>query len=378
MKTTFSIILIALGATFCNGQQIDEDRMERDLKVAQNILSTLANNSDKELIFFNRNGSQGSYVKGYGVILNSSSRFPRTTYVNSQNGALSLGGKAYKFSGNEPVIISSSDGQNVIKKLDLDSLHKAQNDEWEEKMKTFLVDYSDLIGQLKPEDKIMVTSHATSRGGTWHSLELEASGRSLSTSGSSVEISKKDVSDYKAGKISRNEALKRIKVIKAATKVNVAQDVELLASIFQRLYKSDLSNTYYISGRVNYGNIPEFGVVFDMRVYSSSRDNKFHTVVTRQRSGLTQEERDDVVKEMYPEFLKQLKNNIIQYGRTVRSLKPDEILMFRVRLTECKGCGIPQNLELSIKASDLQAYDSGKINESTALSKISVKKTGEQ
>lgn len=380
MKTTLSILLIAMGASFCQGQEMDEARMERDLKVAQNILSTLSgySNGDLNFTFFGSSSIEGNYVKGYGVMLNSPRRSSRTRYLTTTDGGVTLSGYTQSDDAKSyPIIIQDGQVQKA-KKVDLDSLNKAQDEKWIGDMKTFLVDYSDLIGQLKPEDKIMVTSESSLRGGTWNTFELEMSGKSLSTSGSSVEITKKDVTAYKSGKISRAEALKRIKVIEPATKENVAQDVELLASIFQRLYKSDLSQTYYVSGRISYGKIAEFGIIFDMRVYSSSKEKSLHRITTQQRGGLTQEERDDIVKGMYPEFLDELKSNIIQYGRTVKSLPSDEIMMFKVRLTECKGCGIPKILELSIKASDLAAYDSGKINESVALEKISVKEIGEQ
>ncbi|MEM1407535.1 MAG: hypothetical protein AAGG59_12220 [Bacteroidota bacterium] len=373
MKKYGLVVALAAVATFCTAQGIDEERMERDIQIAQNILSTLENEAASSQIFvYGRDRFEGSYVEGYGVIFNTSHRYGRTIIADTK-GTYKIYGDAAIGSFPEG---SSSRGVNAFK-LNLDSLTQSQHKEWVEKMKTFLVDYADLIGQLKPENKIMVTSGSGNKG-DWFALEARASGTSTINEGPTVEISKKDLIDYKSGKINRNEALKRVKVISAASKEEVAQDVELLASIFERLYKSDLSNTYYLSGGVGYGKIPEFGVVFRMRVYSSSRNEGFHRIATRNQSGLSQDERDEIVKGMYPDFLKELKRNIIQYGRTVKSLEGNEMLMFKVRLTECKGCEIPKNLELSIKASDLKSYDSGKINESSAIAKLNVKEIGKQ
>ncbi len=370
----YGLVIVLLAVTaFCRSQGIDEERMERDIQIAENILSTLERKETSSQIFvYNNDRFEGSYVEGYGVIFNTSYRHGRTVIADTKG--------THKLYG-DAVVSNLPEGSSTREvkafRLNLDSLAQAQNKEWVEKMKTFLVDYADLISQLKPEDKIMVTSGSGNKG-DWFALEARASGTSTINEGPTVEISKKDLIDYKSGKINRNEALKQVKVIRAASKEEVAQDVELLASIFERLYKSDLSNTYYLSGGVGYGKIPEFGVVFRMRVYSSSRNEGFHRIVTRNQSGLSQDERNEIVKGMYPDFLKELKRNIIQYGRTVKSLGGNEMLMFKVRLTECKGCDIPKNLELSIKASDLKSYDSGKMNESSAIAKLNVKEIGNQ
>ena len=375
MKTYGLVVALLLTTAFCSAQDIDEVRMERDLEVAQNILATMVNRgTEREVIFYGRKPFEGSYVEGYGVIFSATQRFGNTIISTGEGSA------TYHFQGGarkydrDPLIISS--GGNVFR-VKLDSLTEVQDKEWVEKMKTFLVDYADLIGQLKPENKIMVTS-GICHSGNWYALESRGSGKPFLSEGPTVEILKKDLIDYKSGKINRNETLKRVKVIDAASKEELAQDVELLASIFERLYKPDLSSTYYLSGGLTYGSIPEFGVVYNMRVYSSSRKDHFHRIITRNQSGLSQSERDEVVKDMYPEFLRQLKRNIVQYGRTVKSLKDNDLLMFKVRLTQCNGCGIPKNLELSIKASELKNYDMGKFGESAAIEKISVTEIGVQ
>ena len=51
--------------------------------------------------------------------------------------------------------------------------------------------------------------------------------------------------------------------------------------------------------------------------------------------------RDKTVKELYPKFEQELKDNILEYGRTLKSLKDDEVLVFQVKLTRCVGCEIP-------------------------------------
>jgi hypothetical protein len=88
--------------------------------------------------------------------------------------------------------------------------------------------------------------------------------------------------------------------------------------------------------------------------------------------------KDKKVKELYPKFEKELKENILEYGRTIKSLKDDESLVIQVTMTKCKECNIPSSLELSVKGSVLKDFNAGKIDQGAALTKINVKKGANQ
>jgi hypothetical protein len=93
---------------------------------------------------------------------------------------------------------------------------------------------------------------------------------------------------------------------------------------------------------------------------------------------LDQAARDKKVKELYPQFEKDIKEDILEYGRTVKSLNPEESLIFNIKLTRCDGCDIPSSLEVSVKAAVLKDYASGKLSKDAALSKFSTKKGAAQ
>ena len=120
-------------------------------------------------------------------------------------------------------------------------------------------------------------------------------------------------------------------------------------------------------------------MIYYMKVYSSLEedDNRFMMPTINMRN-VSQEERDKKVKELYPKFEGDLKDNLIAYGRTLRSLKDNEQLMFKVRLTKCEKCGIPASIELSIKSSALKDYNAGKTTKEATLGKVVVKKVGVQ
>ncbi len=86
----------------------------------------------------------------------------------------------------------------------------------------------------------------------------------------SAEIKKSDLNAFKTGKISKEEALNKIKITTPDVEIPVEQDIELLASIFDRLYRPDLSKTFFIAGKAEYDYIPDFGVIYHMNLVSSN------------------------------------------------------------------------------------------------------------
>src|SRR5690606_2838209 len=177
------------------------------------------------------------------------------------------------------------------------------------------------------------------------------------------------------GKLSREQALKKLHIVNTEALDVREPDLEMLSSIFSRLYRPDLSKTYFTEGNVYYERLRDFGAVYYMRVVSSNETapNRYF-MPTVGLDNLDQAARDKKVTELYPVFEQDVKENMLEYGRTVRSLKDDENLVFNISLTRCTGCGIPGTLELSLKASVLRDFGAGKIDKNTAMSRIQVKK----
>jgi hypothetical protein len=89
---------------------------------------------------------------------------------------------------------------------------------------------------------------------------------------------------------------------------------------------------------------------------------------------IDQKTRDEKVAQIYPKFESELKENLLEYGRTVKSLKPEETLVFNVKMTRCEECGVPASLEFSVKGAVLTDYANARISKEAALSKVFVKK----
>jgi hypothetical protein len=186
---------------------------------------------------------------------------------------------------------------------------------------------------------------------------------------------KSDIAQYKTGKLNRAQALAKIKVVNTESVDAVEPDLELLSSIFSRLYRSDLSKTYFTEENIYYERLKDYGVIYYMQVYSSNeRDYKRFDMPTLNLEDVDQQTRNKKVVELYPAFERELKDNVLEYGKTLKSLKDDEVFIFQVRVTRCAGCGIPSSLEVSVKGSVLKDLSAGKITKDAALGKLAVKK----
>lgn len=427
-------------------KQRPDDRMGRDIAVAENVLSTLIKQEfDQRNLFFME--VQANYISGYGVtftvptsMLNSNIWATGGTEMTISDGYVNLGGinttdavyehaaaaereteeakKAMKSAGKEEQKAQKDRNKaeqnrqaqkeaeyaerdlrerNVYglgttlgggvqtlttrgrgKYYNADSMNAVNNAKVINAAKNFIVDYGDMLSQLTPEERIIVTNRGNGENQIFYNGQRAK--RSLIT----VEATKGDLTQFRQGKLTREQLIGKIKVINTVSSSKTEPDMELLTSIFNRLYRSDLSRTYYIESETYYERLTDFGAILHMRVVSSISNNDYYnnnqnsdvrlTMPTQGLNNLTQEERDKKVKELYPVFESELKENVLEYGRTLKSLKDTEQLMVNVTMTKCQGCGIPATLELAVKASVLNDFNAGKLDKSVALSKIEVKK----
>lgn len=395
MKKLWSLGLVMIG--LMSMAQDKEERIQRDVEVAENVLSTLIRQQMEKRSSFWPVEVKGSYTPGYGVTLRIPyDNFPGAFAIAGENfkiatenfrGSDAWGGEdAIELNGQNITTIRSrqreesdndKQGKEKLKSKRLaerDSTRTAYSDKLLQACKTFLADYGDLLS-LEPTEKILITSK--SEKGNNYAVAFSGSGdyKMPKRSVLSVEAVKSDLSQYKQGKMTRDQLINKFKVVNSELNDEKQPDLELLSTIFNRLYKSDLSKTYFMEGSPYYERMKDFGVTFFMQVYSSNNAGEYRwNMPTLDLEDLDQATRDKKVKELYPIFEKDLKDNMLEYGRTLNSLKDDELLIFDVTLTKCKGCGIPATIELSVKASILKDFGSGKIPKDNALAKITVRK----
>jgi len=403
MKKVLMMLMVFAGTAVFAQTTIDEERMQRDLEVAENILGTLIKQQYGKRQFFPME-VQASYLPGYGVTF----RVPTEMFgkmffiqddawgINAPNAPMPPGvSYSYSYSSD------NSDGEQIQKarseadrnyqvakrnslkakgakpKVVTDSVGNSYHEKILEAAKNFIADYGDLLSQLKPNEKIIVTNKSEGENlrMTWIGSMDGAVKQKLII----VEGTKGDVNQFRQGKISRDQLFAKVKVVNSEISDELQPDLELLSSILNRLYSRDLSKTFFADGNIYYEQLKDFGALYHMQVYASNITYEdLYDMPTVRLQGVDQETRDKKVKELYPEFEKNIKEDMLEYGRTIKSLKDDENLIIEINLTQCRRCGIPSSLELSIKNSALKDYSLGKITKEAALAKITIKKGPEQ
>lgn len=352
--------------------KIDSERMDRDIQIAENALSTLIKQQFKRRDMWLE--TKASYTPGFGVTM----RLPG----DNASWIYEFGsGKDRRAviapAGTNVIVVGGEEKDKAKREMSRDSARTAYYSAMIKASKDFLADYGDLISQLAPEEKIMITNRGD--GGRYYDYH-KAEKRQLVT----VEATKGDMTALKQGRITRDQMIAKIKVVNTESTGEVETDLELLSSILGRLYRSDLSKTFYTDENIYYERLKDFGVIYYMQAYSGQEMNrrpndkpsegKIWLMPTQKLEGLTQQERDKKVTELYPQFEKDLKDNIVEYAQTVKSLKNEEMFVFNVNITKCQGCGIPANLELSIKTDNIRKVAAGGMSKADAVASMNVKK----
>ena len=351
--------------------------MNRDIEVAENVLATLIKHemSDQRTLF--GLDIKGTYQPGYGVTfrLPPDQSIPFVISIAGDNvgGATVISdGNSYRYSyrvnGAEGEAPKADDAFQLKERsqISADSARMAFNGRMIKAAQDFILDYGDMLSQLAPHEKIVVTNQMDRPNFIWN-----AGKRTRIV----VEGTHQDVTALRQGKISREQALKKLTIVNTETLDVREPDMEMLSSIFTRLYRPDLSKTYFVEGNVYYERLKDFGTIFYMQMISSiERSLNRFTLPTVGLEDLDQEARDRKVAELYPAFEQDVKENILEYGRTVKSLADDENLIFNISLTKCVGCGIPRSLEVAIPGSVLKDFGAGKIDKAAAMDKFTVKR----
>jgi len=413
MKKYSLIIALCFFVGSLMAQEIDQQKMEKDLEVAQTVLNSLVKDNKSIHWSNDRREKYTQYIEGYGVILslpknhvfafNFSGDMPPMPPMPDISGAIA---KSYEVIEEMQIDIDEEEieaevraemekereerreelaerqaelekraavamERAQVKILQMDSLREEKLTKNIDNVIDFLLDYGHLISQLKDSDKILVME----KGQDVRFYSDIGRVERIKTNRLSVEAKVKDIKAFQAGEIDREEAQSRIIVSKEKEEKPLAKDLKLLQTIIKRLYARDLSETYYLKGGMPYEQIEGLGVIFYMDMVSSVQaGNKTWNVPTQEKENLSQEERDELIKTLYPKFEEDFKNNIIEYAQNVSSLSDDKQLIFKVSVTKCEGCGIPETLELQMKSKTLSELKSGKINENQAKKELKLVK----
>lgn len=369
MKKSITTILITALLVFNTAlvwAQMDADRMQRDIRVASSVLQTLSQ-TDNSFIMYGDNVS-GEYIDGYGVMFSVGGGYSVMSSKRSSTVVVGGSNRAVVRSGNsrESTVVYAPDADEKQDLLDDDQ--KPITD-IREVMTTFLVDYSQLIGQLQPTDKIVVSTKKSDY--IYYFKMNDGDGSKVSgNNGLTAELLKKDHDNFLSGKLSRDQLIEKINYVEHGGENERSKDLDLFAAMIKTLYNADYTDTYFVSWTPEYEIISGIGAVYTFKVFSSYDENGLYRMPGINEEGLTEPQRQEKVKELYPLFTETFKENLIQYGRAINSLDGDEMLMIRITMTKCDNCDLPKKVQFTVKQSVLTQYNTGKIKLEDALNQV--------
>lgn len=351
---------------FLNTAEIDP-KMRLDLDIAENILTELLKQNGAPTSFV-----KGSHIPGYGVMLELSYRHLSVRMMGAQ-----------------------------VAGVDIDAL-----------IQTYLNDYGDLITGIGPDESISVTY--SSRASATKTL---------------VSVKKRDVADRRSGKITEAVFKSRIRT----QRVEASPDAEIFAKVVETAVNADTSRTFSLRNATA-SSLPGFGLLVSgnlagglaagapvaftftteggaefgelapamapemiesievLRRDSSNTNAEVRVTVdaARQRvEGLREEvtmlrnnlnriegrrarSQEELVA-AYTALEAQLKSVILDYGRTLGSLKAGETLMVRIDSDRAPE-GLPKSITFTVPKSVLNDYDRRALTKEQASAKIVVSK----
>ncbi|MEQ9090505.1 MAG: hypothetical protein RIE52_05410 [Balneola sp.] len=379
-----ALLIILLTSSVALAQSFDANRMNRDIKIMENILGemfkTYSENSSSRAVFIGdfTGGSRnvrGTYLPGYGIIFNvqTSSSF---VYTNSSSDNESKSNSFYY-----SYSTGSSSDDNV--KVDEESV--------KDRITEFLKDYASTIGQLKPTENVMVIYGSNSRH-SFPALVYTSSNGKVDRNEReklpviSGSVTKKDLDDYRSGKI--NESAFASKVQTASTTDKEYLDLKVMSNIFETALKEQGDESFRLSGNVNYLMLDNFGAIFNLDASYRTNNRLFGRVSgitvtgtyirTDSRDATDAKEQDEKeaeflanVNDAYAQLKSNIKEYLVDYGRTVSSVKPDQYILTTVNVRG-RYKDIPERIDFQLKKSVLDQLDRGQISREKALEQVVV------
>lgn len=363
MKNIITTLFLAgiLASSINLYAQVDETKMDKDLRVAAKVLESLTQGDDRGYTMYNDN-IEANYIDGYGVIFTIGGGY---SFYMGQGKAFTT---TYGYRTGT-VVIAPKDEKRDSKQDEEGKGIEIEEVDLSEVMIEFLVDYSQMINQLKPADKIMVS---TKKSDYIYVGRSDGEEEHVGQAGITAEMTKQDHNDYIAGKLKREGLVEKIKVNKTNGETNRSKDLDLFASMLSTVYDDEYTDSYFMSWKPEYQRLEGVGAIYSFKVYSSYDEDGWYRMPGIDKNGLNSEQRNAEVEKLYPVFVKSMKESVVQYGRTITSLEPDEMILLKVTLTKCEDCSIPKKIQFSVKQSVLTSFRTGKISEEDAIAKVTV------
>lgn len=373
-------------------QNVDNNRLNRDINIMENILSELfqvksSSSSQRSrgvvTAFASRSEEvRGTYLPGYGVIFQIS-----------------------KPSAN--ILIASSDEDEeeehtvVFQYGDAEGEEEVNAESVKNRIVEFLKDYGSTIGQLSEDNHVMVIygGAATSRSGinffafTGNRMQGN-SDPDLPVISVSAQMS--DLTAYRSGDLSDQQFQNRVAISETEPNDTGSKDLRVMANIFETAFE-DNEEGFEVRGSVDYLQLDNFGALFffearygtsraifeipNIQIRGSDNNNLRVRAIEETRQALEEQQkaaeqkREELRKNAttaFETFKTELKEYLVDYGRTLGSVDSDQHILVSINLNASVD-EIPDRIDVQITKSVLDQMDRGDISREQAISRVSIR-----
>jgi hypothetical protein len=388
MKTMKRIITIGLMAlmltTLSFAQDFDTNRMNRDIRIMENILGemfktqftsnegTVQVRSQGYMIFGSGSSGnvKGTYIPGYGVIFMIPATTNRYIISNGSSGP------------NRQVIFqySSDDSDRTIDKKSVTS-----------RIREFLQDYASTIGQLKGDESILVIYGAGNSNNNVSVFSLRGDrqdeDRPEPLPVISISAKKSDLESYRAGRLNAGAFQNRLFVSTSEDKERL--DLKVLGNIFGTALEEGDGNEFHLinNSSLLYMYLENFGALYSLNLHrghgfpgtlrlgylnnSLSEEKEKEVQDLKVKLEKREQKLNETLEQEYDALVAKTKEFIIDYGRTLSSLKDDQYLLVSLNINESSDI-IPGRVDFQVKKSTFNQLDKGQISREAALNAVTL------
>lgn len=346
-------------------------KMDRDIYILQNILNDLFNGNRSS--YYSSRRSKGIYIPNNGVIFNigGNNIFGGSNYTNWDNLVLVV-------DGNTQVV-----GKEYSEE-DLEKLNQQKEKKLKELAETFLTNYGSLLGELKASEKIQLSVN--------YSLHVRSTSRRIDGQLAFVSSSKdenkrrlvasvdvKDIKDFEAGKLSLDQMKSKVEFKTDEVNSTDMVDAKIMAGIFDDLFKRTYDGYLSRSGRTSWTYFEGFGLMYNVNLSSRSSGltlsaNGENIIFDQSNKSQKADDFYKSIQDNYAAFESTVKENIIKYGRTLRSLQANEVVIVNVNVSANKRAELPKTIQFMVSKSDIDAFAKGQKSLEQAKESINIKK----
>jgi hypothetical protein len=402
MKTLKKTALIGLVALLLSplslAQDFNANRMNRDVRIMESILNELfkieaettntasGSNSGLEVrrisgnvafSAFSSSSNQvsGNYIPGYGVIF-------KVPYLISGNISSISVVKNEEESG--ITFYYDSDKNEGDTQVSEESVINRITD--------FLRDYAPTIGQLKEEEQVTIVYGKRNENAPRLRV-FNISGESKAKEEFNqipvitVSAKAKDLMALKNGSLSSDNFAGRLSISKQGKEEKQRLDLEVMENILKTAFEEGEGDSFHLinTNSLSYISIDGFGVHYTLDMHrghglhsftfgaiaSFGEANSDEAEESARKVQEAREKRESTLKTEYQNLIDQMKQYLVDYGRTLNSLTSDQFLIVTTNISDHSNI-VPTQVNFQLKKSTLDQLDRGQISREEAINAVTI------